>query len=401
MQRFIYILIVLIFISCKDTKSTLTAGDYIGTFIVQDDETLNFNFTVEDSNHIKIFNADDVIEVDEIIYRNDSVFIMMPYFNTYLEGKLDGDNIVGQFVEEDRDRYVKFYAKKGKAERFKANEKPSVDVSGVWEMNFDNYGKAYNAKGIFKQTGHKVTGTIRTNTGDYRFLEGIVDGNKLRISTYDAAHLFLFTAEVSDSTMSNGVFYSGNHSRETFISKRNSDFELANSNELTYLKEGHDTFNFTFPDLEGNMVSFSDERFKDKVVLVQIMGSYCPNCLDETKFYSEYYKTLNRDDFEIIALAFENAKTTEKAVKAITRMRDRVGFNYPILLAQTGTNSKTKANEKLPMLNHVLSYPTTIYLDKKGNVRKIHTGFNGPATGEKYTNFTKEFDNFVKILLNE
>ena len=53
------------------------------------------------------------------------------------------------------------------------------------------------------------------------------------------------------------------------------------------------------------------------------------------------------------------------------------------------------------MLNHVLSYPTTIFIDKKGVVRKIHTGFNGPATGEKYTEFKTEFEGFVGELIDE
>ena len=149
------------------------------------------------------------------------------------------------------------------------------------------------------------------------------------------------------------------------------------------------------------MVSLTDERFKDKVVLVQLMGSYCPNCLDETKFYSKYYEANKDKGLEIVALAFENAKSKEKAINGITRMKKRVGLNYEILLAQIGTNDKGKAQEKLPMLNKVISYPTTIYLDRKGKVRKIHTGFNGPATGEKYENFKIEFESFLNTLLSE
>ena len=76
-------------------------------------------------------------------------------------------------------------------------------------------------------------------------------------------------------------------------------------------------------------------------------------------------------------------------------------MNYQILLAQIGTNDKGKAQEKMPMLNKVASYPTTIYLDRTGKVRKIHTGFNGAATGEKYISFQKEFNAFVGKLLNE
>ncbi|MDB9859227.1 TlpA family protein disulfide reductase, partial [Flavobacteriaceae bacterium] len=104
---------------------------------------------------------------------------------------------------------------------------------------------------------------------------------------------------------------------------------------------------------------------------------------------------------EIVALAFEYVKTPEKAFNNIKRLNQDVGIEYPVLLAQHGSASKVKANEKLPMLNHMLSYPTTIFIDKKGDVRKIHTGFNGPATGEKYIEFQNEFEGFVGELLKE
>ena len=212
--------------------------------------------------------------------------------------------------------------------------------------------------------------------------------------------MFLFTAKVSDSTME-GQFYSGNHSIENFKAKRNAAFELADSNSLTFLKEGYNTFGFSFPDSSGKLVSLKDERFKDKVVLVQILGTWCPNCLDETKFYVDYLMNNPNPNLEIVGLAFEYAKTKEKAFEGIKRLKNRVGVEYPILLAQVGTSSKSKANEKLPMLNHVLSYPTTIYIDKKGGVRKIHTGFNGPATGEKHEEFKKEFSETLEELLSE
>ena len=38
---------------------------------------------------------------------------------------------------------------------------------------------------------------------------------------------------------------------------------------------------------------------------------------------------------------------------------------------------------------------------RKGRVRKIHTGFNGPATGDKYIEFKDEFESFVTELLSE
>ena len=251
----------------------------------------------------------------------------------------------------------------------------------------------YVAKGIFNQNGNKVTGTFRTTTGDYRYLEGVVEGDSLKISTFDGAHAFLFTAGITDSTL-NGKFYSGNHSLETFEARRNANYELPDADSLTYLKEGYERFEFAFPNSEGTIITADDTSFRNKVLIVQVMGTWCPNCLDESKFLVQYLNQNPNEDLAVVALAFEYAKTEELAFKAIKRLQDRLGISYPILLAQYGSSDKGKANEKLPMLNTVLSYPTTIYIDRKGEVRKISTGFNGPATGQKYLDFKADFDSF-------
>ncbi len=85
-----------------------------------------------------------------------------------------------------------------------------------------------------------VKGTFRTKTGDYRYLDGVVDGDTLKLSTFDGTHVFMFKAQVTDSTFQ-GYFYSGNHSVEKFIAKRNDAFELPDANTLTFLKEVFNT----------------------------------------------------------------------------------------------------------------------------------------------------------------
>lgn len=411
MRYLISILLTITFLSCKtDAKeqvdsslaSKLKPGNFRVSLEIAENVELPFLMEVMTPNEAKIYNAEEVIYVDEITYKNDSVYIKTPVFQGYMVAKINDDqSLSGTFVKTDLNRYVPVTAVPSKT-RFVTNTKALVDVSGNWETVFspESEEDRYIAKGIFKQKGNIVTGTFETTTGDYRFLEGVVFGNELKLSTFDGAHAFLFTATVTDSTIE-GQFYSGNHWKEPFTAKRNDSYELPDANSLTYLKEGHDNVSFSFPDANGNMVSLNDERFKDKVVLVQIMGTWCPNCLDESKYFSEYYKTQKDADLEIIALAFEYVKTKEKAFKNINRLQERLDIEYPILLAQYGTSNKEKAQEKLPMLNQVLSYPTTIFIDKTGQVRKIHTGFNGPATGEKYTKFTTEFKAFVKQLLEE
>lgn len=404
MKNFVALAVIMCLFSCQEKKSeslTLELGIYKASLDVQDNEQLPFLFEMTSNTTMKIFNAEEQISVDDITYRNDSIFINMAVYEGYIAAKLTNDGFEGSFNKESLERYVPISAEKS-TERFSVKTETSQNVSGNWETVFspDNENDRYIAKGIFKQSGKTVTGTFRTTTGDYRYLEGVMDGNTMKLSTFDGAHAFLFTATVTDSTMK-GMFYSGNHFKEPFVSKRNDTYELPSANTLTYLKEGYDNIEFSFPDETGKQVALTDKRFKDKVVLVQIMGTWCPNCLDESTYYAQFYKDNKDKDIEIVALAFEYAKTEEKAINNIKRLKARTGIEYPVLLAQVGTSSKMKANEKLPMLNHILSYPTTIFIDKTGKVRKIHTGFNGPATGDKYTEFKTEFTSFVDRLLEE
>ncbi|WP_298899620.1 peroxiredoxin [uncultured Psychroserpens sp.] len=404
MRKLLFLPILFIFLSCNiDRPEALKEGVWRAELQLTDTEVLPFNFEVTSRDALKIFNADEVIMVTDINYSNDSIVFKTPVFEGYIEAVVKEGMLEGSFIKESLDRVVPFSAEFGVKTRFDLdNETESVDATGNWETVFspDSEDDKYIAKGIFKQDGSKVTGTFRTTTGDYRYLEGVMDGNTMKLSTFDGAHAFLFTAVVNDSTM-NGVFYSGNHWEEPFTAKRNETYELPDANDLTFLNEGYDALEFTFPDASGKQVSLSDNRYKNKVVVVQVMGTWCPNCLDESKYYSEFYDNNAEKDIEFIALAFEYAKTEEKAFESIKRLKDDVGIEYPILLAQYGTSSKSKAQEKLPMLNHVLSYPTSIFIDKKGKVRKIHTGFNGPATGEKFTEFKTEFTGFIDALLEE
>lgn len=403
MRNTLYILALVLVVSCqKETPEQLQTRTYRAVLKVKDGIDMPFVFEVKSPTELVIKNAEEEIIVDEVTYINDSVFIKTPVFEGYIAAKLNTDgSLSGSFIKANLDRIVPFYAEVA-SDRFTVTNDANYDVSGNWETVFspDVAADRYISKGVFKQNGNNVTGTFRTTTGDYRYLEGVVDGDQLKLSTFDGAHAFLFTATVTDSTLQ-GQFYSGNHWEEPFVAKRNETYELPDSDSLTYLVEGYDKVSFSFPDANGYMVSLEDDRFKNKVVLVQIMGTWCPNCLDESKYFAEFYKNNQNQDLEIVALAFEYVKTEAQGFRNIKRLTERIGITYPVLLAQIGTDSKIEAQQKLPMLNQVLSYPTTIFIDKTGQVRKIHTGFNGPATGEKFIEFKTEFEVFVKMLMEE
>jgi thiol-disulfide isomerase/thioredoxin len=156
-------------------------------------------------------------------------------------------------------------------------------------------------------------------------------------------------------------------------------------------------FSFSFPDENGDTLSLEDERFENKAVIIQIMGTWCPNCLDETNFFVEW-KTRNRDKpVEIVALAYEKKPDFGYASARVKRMKSKLGIDYPVLIA--GINDRELIAESLPQIEQINAYPTTIFLDKTHEIVRIHTGFNGPGTGIHYQNFVEDFNSTVKKLI--
>jgi thiol-disulfide isomerase/thioredoxin len=351
---------------------------------------------------MEAYHAEEVLSFDEVVATGDSMVVTMGTFDSEIRAKITDNKLIeGVFTKNyAKDYFVPFKAEKVEKSRFEVIEKPSVDFSGKWKAEFvEADGDVYPAIGIFTQTGDKITGTFLTKLGDYRYLEGNVSGDNFYLSTFDGNHLFLFSGELQADGSVSGRFRSGPKVKETFRAVRDEDFELPDAFSLNYLKEGYDTFSFTFPDINGKIVSLEDEKFRDKVVLVQIFGTWCPNCVDETKFLAPWYEKNKDKGVEIIGLAFESKPEFDYASTRVKKTIDKLNANYTFLMA--GVSDKEKASEALPALNEVLAFPTLIYIDKKGKVRKIHTGFTGPGTGDYYDRWVAEHEALVSELLSE
>jgi len=372
---------------------------------------LPFNFEVIYSEaskfHIEIINGPERIKVDDITVwhdrptNHDSILINFPVYGTYIKARYEDDKIDGNWYVPYRGPNYKipFRAKYGKGYRFtQLKKEPKTNLSGKWEATFEEGEDAYPAIGEFEQTGNQLTGTFMTETGDYRYLEGSVQNNKAYLSCFDGSHAFLFEAKLREDESLVGTFLSGSHYKTTWKAIKNPDYTLGNPETLTYMKEGYDRFNFELENTAGKMVSLDDPKFQNKVKIVQIMGTWCPNCRDETTFLVNYLKEKNPQDLEVVAIGFERYREKEKSMEALLNYKKQFEMDYDILLG--GYFDKKEAAEALPMLNHILSYPTMIFIDRNNKVRKIHTGFSGPATST-YPAFVAEFDTFVAQLLNE
>ena len=390
--------------------NVVAVEEEIGT-AVQNDNDLPFQFNViyDDPTtfYIEIMNGEERIAVSDIIYgldrktAKDTLIINFPVFDTYIKALYEESIIEGDWFVNYKPGYsIPFKAYHARGNRFKDLQKvPTADLTGKWETTFEpNQEDEYPAIGLFEQEGNKITGTFETETGDYRYLEGTVQGNKLYMSTFDGAHAFLFTGKIMEDGNLVGEFRSGNHYKSSWIAKRNADFELKDPFEMTSDLTG-EPLNFTFPSTDGSMVSLTDDAFKGKIKLVKIMGTWCPNCKDETKFLLDYLKNNNPKDIEVIAIGFERYKDEAKSMAALKRYKDKWEVPYQVLLGGTSA-SKSKASEKIPQLSGILSYPTLIFVDKSNKIRKIYTGFSGPAT-DQYQDFLNDFDRIIEELRKE
>ncbi len=399
----ITILIISTIFSCKEGKPIELKQGFWRAEINMQQQKLPFVFEVLKENgtyKANLINAKETIPLDEVSIVGDSVFITLHIFDIDLRAKIKGDTLSGLYIKNYKEDYrIPFTAIYGKSLRFD-NPESSTLFDGSWQTTFvEEDGSTYPAIGVFKKEGELLTGTFLTETGDYRYLEGYTNkGNEMSLFTFDGNHAFIFNATVENDSLK-GEFHSGKDYKDTFTAYKDEHAKLTNANELTYLKEGYDHIEFSFPGLDGTPVTLKDEKYQNKVVMLQIFGTWCPNCMDETKFYADWYKKNKDKGVEIIGLAYEAKDDFEYAKARVEKMKQKYNVAYDYVIA--GVYDKEAAAKTLPMLNHVLSFPTTIFIDKKGKVRRIHTGFSGPATGKYHEEFVDDFNDFMNKLINE
>lgn len=393
----------------SETAAALRPGYYHASIYRADGNHIVFNFQAKDSagkQILYVINGTERLLVDDIKSHSDSVFIQMPFFESSFKAKiLKNGDLKGEWIKKygHVTQILPFSAAYNVRERFKTTAPPSADITGRWAADFvSKNNDTSHLVGEFVQKKSHLAGTFLDPTGDYRYLEGAVVGDSLFLSTFDGAHAYLFTAKIeNDKTISGGRFFSGATSVESWKAVKNEAATLSDGFDEIKVKPGYAKMDFTFKNSEdGSPVSFNDDEFKNKVVIIQLMGSWCPNCMDETKFLSEYYNQ-HPQDVQIVGLAYERTTDFSLSQKALLPFKKKFNVSYPILITGVTVSDSLRAEKTLPQLTAINAFPTTIFVDKKGIIRKIHSGFSGPATGDHFTEFKKEFHQVVNSLIAE
>ncbi len=367
---------------------------YYGHMRLSESHVLPLQIQIQ-NNDFYIINGLEIIPLQRRIVPNtDSIDLVFPFFNSYLRCKIKRRTMVGYWQNLQKENYrIPFFVEKKKNKTTSAE----VSIQGKWSATFSTENNPYSAVGIFESRGSQIFGTFLTETGDYRYLSGYAKNDSLYLATFNGSHAFLFIAKINGDSL-NGVFFSGKHHKTNWIAYKNDNAELQNPYNLTKV-DASQKVRFTFPDVYGNFYSFPNHINKNKVTVIMLMGTWCPNCIDEAHFFKTVRDKYGKDQLEIIAVCYEVSDSDEKRREAVQKMINQNKFDFTFLVA--GKASKMLANQHFPMLNHVMSFPTTLYLDKNGNVSKIYTGFYGPATGVYYENYTKETFKLLEELIGE
>lgn len=363
-----------------------------------------------------ILNGDERAPFSHVTIDDETVVLAMDWYDSRIVATLNetNDRMTGTWTKRSAEgaSQLPFHAVRGESHRFGPRKIHSSDaaaaenipptVDGVWRVQFADESGTDEARGEFHQEGARVTGTFLTPLGDYRFLEGDYANGFLRLSCFDGGHAFLFTAEAQPDGNLRGDFWSRDSYHATWtaapIGEDNPD-QMPDPWSIVKVANSQSKLRFSFPDLNGNPVSLADDRFTDKVVLVNLFGSWCPNCNDEAPVLAEWYRRYRGRGFEIIGLAYEFTGDPERDRGVLGKFASRYGIEYPLLLA--GISDKSEAAKTLPDITDVVAYPTTIFVGREGRVRRIYTGFAGPGAAGHHERLIAEFEAIIEAMLDE
>ena len=349
-------------------------------------------------NAYVVVNGSEHIKLGDRTKGKDTIELQFIEMDSYLCFAFEDSMNIRGYWKNKKGRLYPLTGTLGKQNRFESSTKePPKKVFSSYEVTFGKKKGTWPAVGLFEQNQELITGTFLTETGDYRFLEGNVFGNQLYLSCFDGAHAFVFTAKIKGDSL-NGFFYSGSSYSTVWKGVRNENAKIGDPDSLTYVQaDNYDLSKVQFRSLSGFKKRF--DYSKNRLTILQIMGSWCPNCLDETNYFKEIYPLYKENGLEIIALGFESQNSKRKRRKHLKKFKQKASIPYEIYLG--GKASKKEASKIFSMLNGISSFPTTLFVNSKGEIIHIHTGFYGPGTGVYYDQYKKQTEGLIESILQE
>ena len=360
--------------------------------------TLKFGIELEGSGTAlrgRLCNAAACDAFSAVVVRGDSVRFELADYAATISAVRRGDSLVGVYrnVGNKGPRSIPFRAAVG---RWPRSDAPAW-LTGRWDAWFEGgFGSSPRVL-VFGRGPSGLEGTVIGNAGDYSHFSGEVVGDSVALYRFDGAFVYLLAGRLVGDTL-RGIFHAGLRAQTPFTAVRSAGKpHLTPPNQVT--KADSAPFSFAFPGLDGRVLRSDDPRFRGKVVVVDIFGTWCPTCHEAAPMLVDLWRTRHAKGLEMVGLAFEVSGDTALDGAQVRRYRDKFRIPFPLLLA--GINDVEAAAATLPQLQGFTAFPTTLFIGRDGRVRKVHAGFYGPATGAQHEALVKEFARTVDELLAE
>ncbi|HWC96650.1 MAG TPA: TlpA disulfide reductase family protein [Candidatus Sulfopaludibacter sp.] len=340
------------------------------------------------------FNGDQKVTSNSGTADGDSLILNFDYYAARLTAKLSDGKLTGTYRRAATE--YPFQAHRFAPSPLTEDQVPAI--AGLWDVEVASSKGEKAWRFVVRQSGAEVSAAILRIDGDTGSLEGSWRGGKFVLSHFDGARPLLL--EVTPQP--DGTLQLVQNGRTPMTAVRSTQAraqglpEPTDPSRHTSVQDPTVPFHFAFPDLSGKIVSDTDPRFRGKVVIVAIGGSWCPNCHDEAPFLVELYRRYHAQGLEIVSLSFEEADQLKDPARLRAFIRT-YGIEYPVLVP--GEPSELSA--KLPQAVNLNSWPTTFFLGRDGLVRSVHAGFAGKASGEFHTEMRNDVTRLLERLLAE
>ncbi len=380
--------------ACTARDAASLSGRWDATVVVNGDEISSpFEITGDgESMTGAFFNSSLRIVSTATIIENGTITFAYDQYGTKLRVTVKDGQLEGEYLRA-RGPYP-FRAERAAAKAAPEGRVPSID--GVWIVKARGSKNEEAWRFIVRQTGADVEATILRIDGDTGALNGSLDGGRFVLSHFDGSRpLLMEVAANADGTLT----LLENKRTESIAARENMEAASAigapeDPTYHTTVRDVGEPFRFSFPDLEGRIVSNTNPKFAGKVLLVSISGSWCPNCHDEALFLASLYRRYRAQGFEVVSLSFERADQLEDPVQLRAFIKT-YGIQYTVLIP----GEPDQATELLPQAVNLDCFPTSFILGRDGRVQMIHAGFPSPGSGEFYDEAVREVTGTVERLL--
>lgn len=357
--------------------------------------TLRFAVELEGESRGTLCNGSTCQPFSSVTRSGDSLKLEIADYAASITAAVRGDSLTGFYrnVGIRGPREIPFRAAKG---RWPRSDAPAW-LTGKWYARFQGGTGDSPRELIFTQGASGLEGTVIGTGGDYGMFGGFATRDSFALSRFDGSFVYLLAGRIVGDTLF-GTFHAGLRAQTPFTAMRaKGQSPLPVPTEFTRADSA--PFRFAFRDLDGKLVTNNDARFKGKVVVVDVFGTWCPTCHDAAPTLVELYRTRRARGLEMVGLAFEVSGDTAVDGALVRRYRDKFGIEFPLLLA--GISDVEAAAAQLPQLEGFSAFPTTIFIGRDGRVRRVHAGFHGPATGPQHDAIVAEYRREVDALLAE